>query len=38
MAVGLRKGEITSLPLEKSATNKKPLDLRLLKVAEMLAI
>jgi len=38
MAVGLQKGEVTSLELEKSATNKKTLDLRLLKVAEMLAI
>jgi len=38
MAVALQRGEITSLELEKSATNKKTLDLRLLKVAEMLAI
>jgi 6-phosphofructokinase 1 len=38
MAVGLQKGEVTSLELEKSATNKKPLDLRLLKIAEMLSI
>jgi 6-phosphofructokinase 1 len=38
MAVGLQKGAITSIELEKSARNKKPLDLRLLKVAEMLAI
>jgi hypothetical protein len=38
LAVGLQKGAVTSLELEKSATNKKPLDLRLLKVAEMLAI
>ncbi len=37
VAVGLQKGEIISIPLEQSATNKKPLDLRLLKVAEMLA-
>lgn len=38
MAVGLQKGAVTSLELEKSAKNKKQLDLRLLKVAEMLAI
>jgi 6-phosphofructokinase 1 len=38
MAVGLQKGAVTSFELAKSATNKKPLDLRLLKVAEMLAI
>jgi 6-phosphofructokinase 1 len=38
MTVGLQKGAITSLNLEKSVKNKKPLDLRLLKVAEMLAI
>jgi len=38
MAVGLQKGEISGLELEKSASNKKPLDLRLLKVAEMLSI
>jgi 6-phosphofructokinase 1 len=38
MAVGLEKGAVTSLELEKSAKNKKPLDLRLLKVAEMLSI
>jgi 6-phosphofructokinase 1 len=38
MAVGLQKGAVTSFELEKSAANKKPLDLRLLKVAEMLAI
>jgi 6-phosphofructokinase 1 len=37
-AVGLQKGEIGSIELEKSASSKKPLDLRLLKVAEMLAI
>jgi 6-phosphofructokinase 1 len=36
-AVGLQKGEVTSIPLEESASNKKPLDLRLLKVAQMLA-
>ena len=38
MAVGLEKGAVTSLELEKSAKNKKPLDLRLMKVAEMLSI
>jgi 6-phosphofructokinase 1 len=37
-AVGLLGGEITDLELEKSTTNKKALDLGLLKVAEMLAI
>jgi 6-phosphofructokinase 1 len=37
MAVGLQNGAVTSLELEKAATNKKPIDLRLLKVAEMLA-
>jgi 6-phosphofructokinase 1 len=38
ITVGLQKGAVTSIELEKSARNKKPLDLRLLKVAEMLAI
>ena len=38
MAVGLQKGAITSLELEKTAISKKTLDLRLLKVAEMLSI
>ena len=38
MAVGLQKGAITSLDLEKAANERKHLDLRLLKVAEMLAI
>jgi 6-phosphofructokinase 1 len=38
MAVGLEKGAVASFELEKSANNKKPLDLRLLKVADMLAI
>ncbi|MCL5949394.1 MAG: 6-phosphofructokinase, partial [Candidatus Bathyarchaeota archaeon] len=38
MAVGLQKGAITSLELEKSANSRKHLDLRLLKVAEMLSI
>jgi 6-phosphofructokinase 1 len=36
-AVGLQNGEIVGLELEKSANNKKPIDLRMLKVAEMLA-
>ncbi|MGE5575289.1 MAG: ATP-dependent 6-phosphofructokinase [Ignavibacteria bacterium] len=38
MAVGLEKGAITCCELEKSANNRKHLDLRLLKVAEMLSI
>ena len=38
MAVGLQNGAISTIELEKTAKNKKPLDLRLLKVAEMLAI
>jgi 6-phosphofructokinase 1 len=38
LAVGVKKGTVTSFELEKSANNRKPLDLRLLKVAEMLAI
>ena len=38
MAVGLQNGAISTMDLEKTAKNKKPLDLRLLKVAEMLAI
>ena len=37
-AIGLQKGEIVSFELEQSTSNKKPLDLRLLKVAEMLSI
>ena len=37
-AVGLEKGAVTSFELEKAAKNRKPLDLRLLKVAEMLSI
>jgi 6-phosphofructokinase 1 len=37
-AVGLQNGEVTSIELERSATGKKPLDLRLLRVAEMLSI
>ena len=38
LAVGIQKGAVTNFELEKSANNKKPLDLRLLKVADMLAI
>lgn len=38
LAVGLQKGEVTSVNLEEAATKKKKLDLRLLKVAEMLSI
>ncbi len=38
MAVGLQNGVVTSVELEKSARERKPVDLRLLKVAEMLAI
>jgi 6-phosphofructokinase 1 len=38
LAVGLQNGAVTSLELEKAANNKKTLDLRLLKVAEMLSI
>jgi 6-phosphofructokinase 1 len=38
LAVGLQKGAVASIELEKAATEKKTLDLRLLKVAEMLSI
>jgi 6-phosphofructokinase 1 len=38
LAVGLQKGAVTSIELEKAATQRKTLDLRLLKVAEMLSI
>ncbi len=38
MAVGLQNGVVTGMELELAAKNRKPLDLRLLKVAEMLAI
>ncbi len=38
MAIGLQNGVIGGIELEKSATQKKRLDLRMLKVAEMLAI
>lgn len=37
MAVGLCNGKITDFALEESCRKEKPLDLRLLKVAEMLA-
>ncbi len=37
MAVGLQKGAVNSINLEEAATKKKTLDLRLLKVAEMLS-
>jgi 6-phosphofructokinase 1 len=36
--VGLQNGAITSMDLEKSCETQKPLDLRLLELAEMLAI
>jgi 6-phosphofructokinase 1 len=38
VAVGLQRGEVTSVNLEEAATKKKKIDLRLLKVAEMLSI
>jgi 6-phosphofructokinase 1 len=37
-AIGLQNGAITSVELEKAAHGKKELDLRLLEVADMLAI
>ena len=37
MAIGLQNGAITSYDLEKAANGKKPIDLRLLQVADMLA-
>ncbi len=37
MAVGLQDGEIVSYELEKAARERKPIDLRLLDVADMLA-
>jgi 6-phosphofructokinase 1 len=37
MAVGLQKGEIVGFDLGKAANSKKPIDLRLLQVADMLA-
>ncbi len=36
-AVGLLNGKVGSIQLNESASNKKPIDLRLLKLAEMLA-
>jgi 6-phosphofructokinase 1 len=36
-AVGLHNGEVVTLGLEESAINKKPIDLRFLQLAEMLA-
>ena len=38
MAVGLERGVVTHFDLEKAANNRKHLDLRLLKVADMLSI
>ena len=38
MAVGLANGVVTSIALEKAANSRKRLDLRMLKVAEMLSI
>jgi 6-phosphofructokinase 1 len=38
LAVGLQNGLVTSVKLEVSARERKPLDLRLLRVADMLAI
>ena len=38
MAVGLEKGAVTNIELDLAANNRKRLDLRLLKVAEMLSI
>ena len=38
MAVGLQNGAVASVELEKAAKNRKPMDLRLLEVADMLAI
>ncbi len=37
MAVGLQNGEIAGFELEKAAKNRKPINLRLLQIAEMLA-
>jgi 6-phosphofructokinase 1 len=37
MAIGLQNGSVASLELEKAAENRKPIDLRLLEVADMLA-
>jgi len=38
MVVGLRKGTVTSIDLKKSCETEKPLDLRLMKLADMLSI
>jgi 6-phosphofructokinase 1 len=38
MGVGLQNGQISSFPLSDAATKKKPIDLRLLDVADMLAV
>ncbi len=38
MAVGIQNGKIGTIELEKAAKNRKALDLRLLKVAEMLSV
>jgi len=38
VVVGLQKGTVTSIDLKKSCETQKPLDLRLMKLAEMLAI
>jgi 6-phosphofructokinase 1 len=38
MVIGLQNGAISSIELKKSCESQKPLDLRLLKLAEMLAI
>jgi hypothetical protein len=37
MAVGLQNGAIVGVELEKAAKNRKPINLRLLQVADMLA-
>ena len=37
LAVGLQGGAVVSVELEKAANNRKPIDLRLLQVADMLA-
>jgi 6-phosphofructokinase 1 len=37
MAVGLQNGAIVGIELEKAAKNRKPINLRLLQVADMLA-
>ena len=37
MAVGLQNGAIVGYELEKAAKSRKPIDLRLLEIADMLA-